>query len=227
MLAAAVLLASLVSLSTANGNVQATTISKPASSSTTAPKTIVSIISDDHGYFDLSYRGNTNVTTPNLDQLFKSGIDLSHHYSFKYCSPSRRSFVTGRWAMHLGELNNNGYTGIDIRFSTLADKLKTVGWRSVLIGKTHWGTKAPVHLPINRGFDEHVGYLGGKPRTQPQQNRKLMHLCLLRWGGLQHRTRVCGRGHQLRHVQERTGLLAQPSARRGVAHRPVLHRFIH
>ena len=47
------------------------------------PKTIVSIISDDHGYFDLAWRGNTNVTTPNLNQLFSSGIDLSHHYSFK------------------------------------------------------------------------------------------------------------------------------------------------
>ena len=47
------------------------------------PKTIVSIISDDHGYFDLGLRGNTNVTTPNLNELFKSGIDLSHHYSFK------------------------------------------------------------------------------------------------------------------------------------------------
>ena len=79
----------------------------------------------------------------------------------RYCSPSRRSFVTGRWAMHLGELNNNAETGIDLRFATLADKLRSVGWRNVLIGKTHWGAKAPAHLPVNRGWDEHIGYLGG------------------------------------------------------------------
>ena len=110
------------------------------------PATIVSILSDDHGYFDLSSRGNVNVTTPNMDQLFTRGIDLSHHYSFKYCSPSRRSFVTGRWPMHLGELNQLA-DGIDLRFATLGDKLRAVGWRNVLVGKTHWGTETPEHLP--------------------------------------------------------------------------------
>ena len=130
------------------------------SSVATRPQTIVSIISDDHGYFDLGMRGNINVTTPVLDGLFRSGIDLSHHWSFKYCSPSRRSFVTGRWPMHLGELNQLA-DGIDLRFSTLADKLRAVGWHNVLIGKTHWGTKTSAHLPVNRGWDEHLGYLGG------------------------------------------------------------------
>ena len=65
-----------------------------ASVSAGRPTTIISILSDDHGYFDLSSRGNINVTTPNLTS-YSHGIDLSHHYSFKYCSPSRRSFVTG------------------------------------------------------------------------------------------------------------------------------------
>lgn len=45
--------------------------------------------------------------------------------------------------------------------TTLAEKLKTVGYNSVLIGKTHWGVATDLHLPINRGWDSHIGYLGG------------------------------------------------------------------
>ena len=37
--------------------------------------------------------------------------------------------------MHLGELNQQE-DGIDLRFATLADKLRAVGWRNVLVGKT-------------------------------------------------------------------------------------------
>ena len=44
------------------------------------PSAIVSILSDGHGYFDLGLRGNINVTTPNLNQLFSHGINLNHHY---------------------------------------------------------------------------------------------------------------------------------------------------
>lgn len=121
---------------------------------------IVSIISDDLGFFDRSSAGNKNVSTPGLDYLFESGIHLSRFYAYKYCSPSRRSFVTGRWPLHLGE-ENQLEDGIDLRMSTLGDKLASVGYVNVLIGKTHWGTKTPQHLPINRGWASHVGYLGG------------------------------------------------------------------
>ena len=69
----------------------------------------------------------------------------------KYCSPTRRSFVTGRWPVHLNELNQVS-DGIDLRMHTLADKLGAVGYRNVLVGKTHWGVATDQHLPINRGW---------------------------------------------------------------------------
>jgi arylsulfatase A-like enzyme len=45
--------------------------------------------------------------------------------------------------------------------TTLAQKLALVGYHNVLIGKTHWGVKTTHHLPVNRGWHEHIGYLGG------------------------------------------------------------------
>jgi arylsulfatase A-like enzyme len=131
-----------------------------AGASTDAPPHILSILSDDLGYFDRSSAGNKAVSTPNLDSLFRSGVNLQRYYGYKYCSPTRRAFVTGRWPLHLGELNQL-QDGIDLRMTTLAQKLALVGYHNVLIGKTHWGVKTTHHLPVNRGWHEHIGYLGG------------------------------------------------------------------
>ena len=68
--------------------------------------------------------------------------------------------MTGRWPLHLGEANQLA-DGIDLRMTTLGQKLSGVGYETVLIGKTHWGTKTTRHLPINRGWKSHLGYLGG------------------------------------------------------------------
>ena len=54
--------------------------------------------------------------------------------------------MTGRWPVHLNELNQVS-DGIDLRMHTLADKLGAVGYRNVLVGKTHWGVATDQHLP--------------------------------------------------------------------------------
>eukprot|EP00947_MAST-08B_sp_MAST-8B-sp1_P005685 g5685.t1 len=56
---------------------------------------------------------------------------------------------------------NQEQDGIDLRMKTLGDKLKDAGYATHLIGKTHWGVATDLHLPVNRGFEEAVGYLGG------------------------------------------------------------------
>lgn len=127
--------------------------------SSTSPS-VVSILADDLGYYDRASAGNKNVTTPSLDGLWASGVHLTRFYGYKYCSPTRRSFVSGRWPIHLNEMNQVA-DGIDLRMSTLGDKLRTANYTNYLIGKTHWGVKSDLHLPINRGWDFHLGYLGG------------------------------------------------------------------
>ena len=82
------------------------------------PLTQKSFASSDLGYFDRSSAGNTAVSTPNLDDLFHTGVNLQRYYGYKYCSPCRRAFVTGRWPLHLGELNQV-QDGIDLRMTCL------------------------------------------------------------------------------------------------------------
>eukprot|EP00912_Choanoflagellata_sp_UC4_P000437 UC4_evm2s271 len=120
----------------------------------------VTIVADDWGYFDRGSAGNKNVSTPRIDEFFSSGVTLQRYYGYKYCSPSRRSFVTGRIPIHLGEANQLE-DGIDLRMTTLAEKLYPAGYKSILIGKTHWGVATTRHLPFYRGWYEHIGYLGG------------------------------------------------------------------
>ena len=105
-------------------------------------------VHSDLGYFDRSSAGNTAVSTPHLDDLFRTGVNLQRYYGYKYCSPCRRAFVTGRWPLHLGELNQV-QDGIDLRMTTLAEKLATASYKNVLIGKTHWGVATTHPLPAS------------------------------------------------------------------------------
>jgi arylsulfatase A-like enzyme len=52
------------------------------------------------------------------------------------------------------------YVGLPLTETTLADKLKALGYVNGLIGKWHLGEKPQFH-PLKRGFDEFWGFLGG------------------------------------------------------------------
>ena len=65
---------------------------------------IVFVLVDDWGYADVSYR-NAAIYSPNFQMLAKTGLILDRHCVFKYCSPSRASFLTGRWPHHVHQWN--------------------------------------------------------------------------------------------------------------------------
>ena len=74
-----------------------------AATATTAaspPKVILTFLIDDLGYWDSSVWNNRSVT-PVLRTLADEGVRLSHMYTYKYCSPTRRSFLSGRWPVHV------------------------------------------------------------------------------------------------------------------------------
>lgn len=50
---------------------------------------------------------------------------------------------------------------LPLNFTILSEKLHQGGYKNYFIGKGHLGYETTDHLPINRGFDSHVGYLGG------------------------------------------------------------------
>ena len=50
---------------------------------------------------------------------------------------------------------------MDLRMTTIATKLRGVGYHTVAIGKWHAGMSTPAHVPGARGFDRSLGYLAG------------------------------------------------------------------
>ena len=51
---------------------------------------------------------NPTARTPNLDTLVKEGVELDRFYTYKYCSPTRSSFLSGRLPIHNTQINIGG-----------------------------------------------------------------------------------------------------------------------
>jgi arylsulfatase A-like enzyme len=127
---------------------------------------ILIIVSDDHGYADVGFQGCRDIPTPNLDSLAQSGVRFSNGYvSGPYCSPTRAGLLTGRYQQRFGHEFNPGAVdseqfGLPLSETTIADRLKSAGYVTGIVGKWHLGS-APRFYPQRRGFDEFFGFLGG------------------------------------------------------------------
>ena len=125
---------------------------------------IVVIVADDMGYADVGFHGSRDIPTPNIDALARSGIRFTDAYvSGPYCSPTRAGLLTGRYQQRFGHEFNpvgNPEPGLPLHEITMADRLKAAGYRTALFGKWHLGTAPALH-PMERGFDEFFGFLGG------------------------------------------------------------------
>ena len=123
---------------------------------------IVFTLVDDWGFAEAGFR-NPAVKTPTFDMLATTGLVLNRHYVFKYCSPSRVSFLTGRWPHHAHQYNihPNFKVGANINMTMLPAKLKKAGYATHIVGKWHEGFYERKYLPVNRGFDTSSGFLSG------------------------------------------------------------------
>ena len=123
---------------------------------------IVFTLVDDWGFAEAGFR-NPAVKTPTFDMLATTGLVLNRHYVFKYCSPSRVSFLTGRWPHHAHQYNihPNFKVGANINMTMLPAKLQKAGYATHIVGKWHEGFYERKYLPVNRGFDTSSGFLSG------------------------------------------------------------------
>lgn len=155
---AAYLVASLVLLSACTGP----PADSPESASR-APNAIV-ILADDLGYADVGFQGLQDFATPNIDALAAAGIRFTNGYvSHPYCSPSRAGLLTGRYQHRFGHVHNPKFRageGLPLSESLLPEVLSDQGYVSALVGKWHLGD-GPEYHPLQRGFDEFFGFLGG------------------------------------------------------------------
>jgi arylsulfatase A-like enzyme len=78
---------------------------------------------------------------------------LSNFYVYPTCSPTRASFLTGRYAHETGltfALVGRAVGGVNTSFPTLASELKARGYHTALVGKLVWWQCASTHALINR-----------------------------------------------------------------------------
>lgn len=59
----------------------------------------------DLGWNDISWH-NPQIRSPRIHALAEVGVKLMNHHTFKWCSPSRSSIMTGRYPYHLGQQTN-------------------------------------------------------------------------------------------------------------------------
>ncbi len=122
---------------------------------------VVIVLIDNHGYHELSRNGHPVVQTPRIDKLSRTGVNFTDFNAPPFCSPSRGALLTGRYALRYGIHNTVGGVSILHRDeATLADMMKSAGYRTAVFGKWHLGMSHP-YTPDCRGFDEYFIHGGG------------------------------------------------------------------
>jgi arylsulfatase A-like enzyme len=122
---------------------------------------IILILSDDQGWGDLSVTGNANLSTPNIDNLAKTGVTFNHFYVSPVCSPTRAEMLSGRYFVRGGVYSTSaGGERLDLDETTLAEIFKNAGYATAAYGKWHNGMQPPYH-PNARGFDDFYGFCSG------------------------------------------------------------------
>ena len=151
---------------------------------------IVFFMVDDMGWQDHSvpfhsskwdYQGG--YRTPHMERLAKSGIRFSQAYACSVCTPSRVSLLTGKNASrhHVTNWTARGETshaspellppswrkeGLQPSHeSTLPQLLQKAGYRTIHVGKAHWGAfDTPGANPLHLGFTINIaGNAAGQP----------------------------------------------------------------
>lgn len=130
---------------------------------------IVLMLADDLGYGELGCYGSTEIRTPNLDRLARSGARFTDGYAlFPVCSPSRAALLTGRYPQRNSKWHEDYFGGgVDglhpDTHPTLGRMLKEAGYATAAFGK--WNVSHVVmengtavkKAPNDFGFDRWVG----------------------------------------------------------------------
>ncbi len=128
---------------------------------------LLCIMTDDQAAWSVGAYGNKESRTPNMDRLAREGALFANAFTpTPVCSPSRATFLTGRYGSQLGVTDwidpNEGIAGVGLPkgATTWPGVLRAAGYKTALIGKWHVGDLAENH-PTAMGFEHFFGFVGG------------------------------------------------------------------
>ncbi len=130
---------------------------------------VIVFLSDDVGWGEYGFQGAKDIPTPHIDSIARNGVRFTQGYvSGPYCSPTRAGLMTGRYQTRFGHEFNSvaRQSGLSLKETTIADRLKSLGYATIAVGKWHLGEK-PEYRPWQRGFDEFYGTLNNTPFYHP------------------------------------------------------------
>ncbi len=163
--------------------------SGPCPAEASARPNILYINIDDLGWRDVGFMGSTFYQTPNLDRLAKQGMVFTNAYApASNCAPSRACCMSGQYTPRHGVFTvgtsergdartrklipTPNRTALADQQITIAEALKTAGYRTIHLGKWHLGKN-----PRTQGFDVNIGgNSSGAPRGgyfSPYKNPQL------------------------------------------------------
>lgn len=139
---------------------------------------IIVILADDLGYADIGVHGCQDIPTPNIDRLARNGVRFTDAYSNgSFCTPTRAALMSCRYQHRYAIEDLAG--PLPAQASPLPQRLKNVGYKTLMVGKWHLGTTTGF-TPNDRGFDEFFGFLGGghqyiiQPQGKGEYNAPIM-----------------------------------------------------
>jgi arylsulfatase A-like enzyme len=147
---------------------------------------------DDLGWLDVGpgsqsvdSPAHAHFRTPNIDRLAREGVRFTQAYAAApVCTPTRVSLLTGQmparhqatfWTLHSDRDTSGNHPrlsppawrvgGLDAGATTLPDRLREVGYRTIHVGKAHFGANGTEAAdPRALGFDRNVaGHAAGAP----------------------------------------------------------------
>jgi len=136
--------------------------------STSRPN-IVLILADDLGFTDISPFGS-EISTPNIAALAKSGISFTNYHTAGSCAPARAMLLTGvdshrNGVPNIPEALPSEQKGFENYLGVLSDKVVTLatllndeGYHTYMTGKWHLG-HTPELLPSAKGFERTIAMM--------------------------------------------------------------------
>ena len=116
--------------------------SEPSAPTTTSPSTperpnIIFLLTDDQRADTLSIAGNSQIETPNIDELARDGVRYSNAFTVQpICAPSRFAFLSGQYERTSGLGFNSPYEVSQAQWAqTYPALLKQAGYHTGFIGK--------------------------------------------------------------------------------------------